>query len=236
MKINYEELYQLLYAMNNSKSINDLSNKLYCSVSKASKMIKEYEENLNVKIYDKNSEYILNTNGQELLKNIEKPLVEIQKQIYKSSKKMGVDENLIEDSIHVSKYEYHNIIYNSTHELIEKYKKGELDAILISSDFEVDIIYNNKEFICTKPVYSIQNRITKADALYANDNACPITRRLELNNQTIDFHLKQSVAICKIVRKGSGRGYTFSVDTLDEQNILIEKDEKMKIKYFLYYR
>lgn len=234
MSLNYEELYTLLYAMSESTSIVELSNKLYCSVSKSSKMIKKYEKQLDMKLYTKSESCILNEKGKEVLKKIEKPLFEIHKNLNIAQNKIGVDENLIDEAIVLKGYSYNNIIYDNTNSLIHKYKIGEVDSLVISSDFEEDIVFNTKELVCIKPVYIIKNKETLNQNVYVNKIGCPITKRLELNNYKIDNYLTQSVSICKVVRKGMGMGYTISTDSLNKEQIIIEEKEDLKLEYFHY--
>lgn len=231
-KFDYNELYELLSNMEYVRNLNELSERLYCSVSKCSKIIRFYESELKIQIYVKNEKYILSANGKELLSQIEEPILCLKNITKIEHDTIGVDENLIEEM--GGSFIGKNKKYCETEELIELYNCGKLDKIIISSDFENELSFNSKELITQKPIYHIQKKGNINDKLFANEKWCPIRRKLELNEIKIDETLKQSVAICKMVRLGMGKGYTFSVDSLDAREIKIDKVEELAISFFLY--
>lgn len=231
-KFDYNELYELLSNMEHVRNLTELSERLYCSVSKCSKTINLYESKLKIQLYVKNEKYILSESGKSLLNQIEEPILHLKDITKIEHDTIGIDENLIEEMD--SYFKGKNKQYSETEELIKLYNCGKLDKIIISSDFENELNFNSKELITQKPIYRIQKKGNTSDHLFANAKWCPIRKKLEVNGIKIDETLKQSVAICKMVRLGMGKGYTFSVDTLDASEIKIEKIEEFAISFFLY--
>lgn len=232
IKFDYDELFNLLLNMESSSSLKELSEKLYCSSSKCSKMIKDYENRLKLQLYSKNSEYLLSSDGKELLQEIEKPLMLLRQITKLEHDIVGIDESLIgefDDQFGSLKIQY----YDSS-ELIELYKNGRLDKIVVSSDFEQEFKFNHKKLIINKPVYHIKAKDDDSKYTYANNQGCPIRKKLEANNIRIDETLKQSVAICKMVRLGKGQGYTFNTYSLDPNQIDIQKVKDLAVTFNLY--
>lgn len=232
LKFDYNELYSLLYNMERVKNLTELSNRLYCSTSKCSKMIKDYELRLKVQLYAKDNINILSEDGKKILDQIRKPILELRELIRIEHDSIGIDENLIEE-LGTEFLEYQKQFFDCN-TLIDLYKCGKFDKIIVSSDFENEFKYRSKKLISQKKVYYISNKDSNTEFVYANDKGCPIRKKLEVNNIKIDDTLKQSVAICKMVRLGEGTGYTFSVDTLDSNQIKIQEVEELTIKFFLY--
>lgn len=232
MKFDYNEFYSLLYNMEKVNNLKELSERLYCSTSKCSKMIKDYELKLKVQLYAKNNINILSDDGKSLLVQIKEPILELRELIQIVHDSIGIDENLIEE-LDSEFFEYQKQFLDSN-SLIDLYKSGKLDKIIVSSDFEKEFDYRSKKFIRQKNVYYISNKDSDTKFIYANDRGCPIRKKLEASNIKIDETLKQSVAICKMVRLGAGTGYAFSVDTLDSNQIKIEKVKELTINFFLY--
>ncbi len=232
LKFDYNELYSLLYNMEKVKNLTELSERLYCSTSKCSKMIKDYELRLKLQLYTKGNINILSTDGKVLLDQIRRPILELSEIVKIEHDSIGIDENLIEE-LGTEFLEYQKQFFDC-HSLIDLYKCGSFDKIIVSSDFEKEFDYRNKKLISQKKVYCISNKDSNTEFVYANDRGCPIRKKLEVNNIKIDETLKQSVAICKMVRLGEGTGYTFSVDTLDPNQIKIEEVKELAINFFLY--
>lgn len=231
-KIDYNQLYNLLYSMNKVQNLNQLSENIYCSVSKCSKMIKDYETRLKVQLYAKSEGCILSKDGKLLLAQIEQPIVELNKIIKIESDLIGIDENLIEElSDDLSDYRKH---YTDCKQLLEMYKSGQLDKIIVSSDFEDEFEFNSKQFIADKKIYHIKHKTDQGQYVYANAYGCPIRKKLEVSKMKIDETLTQSIAICKMVRVAKGEGYTFSVDMLDPKLIDIKIVDELAVSFFLY--
>lgn len=230
--IDYEQLYQLLFNMEQSNSVSQLSEKLYCSVSKASKLIKEYEQSLELQLYVKNQEFILSKKGKELLSNIEKPLYELRTLVSIGNNLIGIDNNLIEDQFALNSQLI--VQYADNTELIRLYNSGKLDKLIISSDYEQMIKYKTKSFVSQKKVYKISNKNLDSNRLIVSNYGCPITKKLQVNGYKIDQYLNQSIAICKMVRAGMGYGYTFSTDTLDPDDILITSQPELAVSFYEY--
>ncbi len=231
-RLDYEELYILLYNMKRSKTISELSGKIYCSISKVSKMITYYEKKLKIQLYIKSSEYLLSDEGYQILDQIQGPLKQMQKIVHRENKVIGIDENLIEDKINLEngyKYKYMNC-----KDLIEDYKSGILDKIIVSSDYESEIKFNSKSLVKQKDIYFIRKKGSASKVISANAIGCPITKKLENKNIKIDNYLTQSVAICKMVRQNEGGGYTFNFDTLNKDLIDIKLIKDLQINFFVY--
>lgn len=232
LKFDYNELYSLLYNMEKVKNLTELSEHLYCSTSKCSKMIKDYELRLKVQLYTKGNINILSDDGKKLLDQIGRPISELRELIQIEYDSIGIDENLIEElGTEFSDYQKQ---FSDCNSLIDLYKSGKLDKIIVSSDFEKEFDYRRKKLISQKRVYYIRNKDSNTEFVYANDSGCPIRKKLEVNNIKIDETLKQSIAICKMVRLGEGTGYTFSIDTLDSNQIKIQEVKALTINFFLY--
>lgn len=231
-RLDYEELYTLLYNMKSSKTMSELADKLYCSISKISKMITYYEKKVNAQLYIRNEKYLLSEDGYKILTKIEEPLKKLQEIVHRENKKIGIDENLIEDKINISsKWEYK---YMNSKQLIEEYKSGGLNKIIVSSDYEENIEFNSKSFIKKKSVYFIKKKGCNSNVIYANAIGCPITKKLMKENIKINNYLTQSVAICKMVRQNKGGGYTFNIDTLEKEKIDIKIIDNLQIHFYIY--
>lgn len=233
-KIDYDELYSLLCNMKESSKLMDLSVKMYWSESKTSKKVKAYEHKLKRSLYFKNSINILSTEGELLLQKLEEPIKNIRTIVNVGENILGVDENLIEDKINLSILEDFKVIYMDSKTLIEKYRLGELDNIVVSSDFEESLDFANKEMIINKKVYFIKKKNCDKETVFANEVGCPIRKKIEKKGIVIDRTFSQSLSICKMIKEGEGIGYTFSVDTLNPNDIHIEDTPQLAILFFMY--
>lgn len=232
MKFDYNELYNLLYGMKRARTLTELSDILYCSVSKCSKMIRDYETRLKVQLYVKNEMWILSSDGERLLNQIERPLLELKEILQIEQWAIGIDENLIEDLDTV--FLEYDKQYSDSQVLIDLYKSGKLNKIIVSSDFEEEFEFKTKKFIIAKNVYRIKHKQAAKSEVYANAYGCPIRKKLEVSKVKVDETLKQSTAICKMIRSGKGVGYTFSVDTLDADTIEIKAQDNLTVNFFWY--
>ncbi|MFV0287961.1 MAG: LysR family transcriptional regulator, partial [Mycoplasmatales bacterium] len=99
--MNYSNFLDLLLTMENAKTITEAADKLYYSQSKTSKLIKKYEEQFNIKLYEKNKNNILSYEGKKILDEIYTKYREIEDYFkkYQNNKKIriGIDENIVND-------------------------------------------------------------------------------------------------------------------------------------------
>lgn len=228
-----KELYTLLYYLNESNSVTEVSDKLYWTLSKTSRKIKEYEQSLGFALTCKNDKSMLSGDGVKLLKQIREPYFELVDilNFNQTKSKTGLDENLITSLSD----NFNNYIAANSHELIRQYNLGEINEIIISSDYQEQINFKNREFYTSLDVYKIKHRDCKSDKVFGNDQSCPIAKKLILNNIKLDTVVSQSLSICNLVKAQEGSGYTFTTLTLNEE-IDIEVIPQLKVDFYKYSR
>ncbi|MFV0288142.1 MAG: LysR family transcriptional regulator [Mycoplasmatales bacterium] len=245
--MNYSNFLELLLTMENAKTITEAADKLYYSQSKTSKLIKKYEEQFNIKLYEKNKNNILSYEGKKILDEIYTKYREIEDYFkkYQNNKKIriGIDENIVNDPkimeiLDNSKNNVEYIFANSL-QIIKDFNNSNLDEIICSDDFEHDYQYHEKEYLLSKKVVRIFNKsyLNKEEIMniFIFEKGCPIRKKLEKK-----FKYTQEIyridKIEKLVSLNQGIGYLFKSTEINNPNITIEEVDNMKITYFKYKR
>ncbi len=246
--MNYLKFFNLLLAMENSKTISEVADKLYFSQSKASKLIKKYEKDLNVKLYEKKEESILSYEGKKILNDTYEKYKEVEDyfEVYfnKGKKKVGIDENIINEEkiiqmVHNNEESIEYIFANSI-QIINDFNNNNIDEIICSEDFESEYKYCVKDFFLEKEVVRITNKNMlkmnkNLENIFLFEKGCPIRKKLEKKIK-YSQEIYRIDKVVTLVSLNQGIGYLFKTSKFNTSNISIEEVDDLKVRYFHYKR